>query len=97
MTKLICFPMSEHKMNLVAKIGVKYYEFGILLLEDESGDQVSAIEKELRGNASDITREIFRLWLQGRGRFPVSWDTLTAVLQDIGLRKLAKDIKEVHT
>ena len=91
---LICFPMGGSKVNLADRIGVKYYEFGVLLLEDDGGDQVAAIEKELGRNASDIVRRVFRLWLQGKGKQPVSWDTLIAVLQDIELNTLAKDIEQ---
>ena len=83
------------KVNLADTIGVKYCDFGILLLEDCAGDQVAAIEKELRGNTSDIVRQVFRLWLQGKGKQPVSWDTLVSVLQDIGLNTLARDIAQV--
>ena len=91
--ELIRFPMPDRKVNLAEIIGVNYFDFGVLLLEDETGDQMSAIEKERRGNASDIIRHTFRLWLQGKGRQPVSWDTLVTVLQDIGLNKLARDIR----
>jgi hypothetical protein len=86
--------MSNGKVNLANKIGVSYYEFGVLLLEDD-GDQVAAIEKEMGKKASDINREILRLWLKGQGRQPVTWATLVTVLQDIGLEKLAKDIETV--
>ena len=82
-------------MNLAEKIGVSYYEFGILLLEDDDGDQIAAVEKEQGKSASDINCEVFRLWLKGKVRQPVTWATLVAVLQDIGLAKLARDIEGV--
>ena len=94
LVNLISFPMSNGgKLNLADEIGVSYYGFGVLLLEDKDGNQMSAIEKEMRGNAPDIVYRTFRLWLQGKGRQPVTWDTLVAVLQDTGLIKLAKDIE----
>ena len=92
---LICFPMPGGKVNLAEKIGVSYYEFGILLLEDNDGDRLAAIEKEQGKSAPEINREVFRLWLKGKGRQPVTWATLVAVLQDIGLVKLARDIEAV--
>ena len=67
-------------MNLAEKIGVNYCEFGILLLEDDDGDLITAIEKEQGKSASDINRQVFRLWLKGNGRQPVTWATLVAVL-----------------
>ena len=92
---LICFPMPGGKVNLAERIGVGYYEFGVLLLEDGNGDLIAAIEKEQGKSASDINRQVFRLWLKGKGRQPVTWATLVAVLHDIGLVKLAKDIETV--
>ena len=92
MMELISFPMAGGKVNLAERIGAHYYEFGILLLEDETGDQIAAIEKKEQRQPSDINREVFRMWLQGKGKTPVTWATLVAVLQDIGLGKLATDI-----
>jgi hypothetical protein len=83
------------KVNLPEKIGVNYRALGVLLLMDDDGDCITAIAKELRGNAADINLEILRLWLKGKGRRPVTWATLVAVLQDIGLEKLAKNIEAV--
>ena len=82
-------------MNLLEKIGVDYNALGVLLLKDDNGDRITAITKELRGNAADINHEILRLWLKGKGRQPVTWATLVTVLQDIGLKELAKDIEAV--
>ena len=89
--------MSDGKVNLAEKIGVNYYDFGVLLLEDDDGDQITAIEKELGKNAADINRQVLRLWLKGKGRQPVTWATLVAVLQDVELVELAKGIKVVKS
>ena len=81
-------------MNVVDKIGANYGEFGVLLLEDDDGGKISTIEMEKRGNVSGIIRHIFKLWREGKGRHPVTWATLIAVLQDIGLNALALDIED---
>ena len=90
--KFISFPMASGKVNLAEKIGNSYAEFGVMLLEDEDESRTIAIVKEERGSASNINRHIFRLWLQGKGRQPVTWATLVSVLQDIGLDTLASNI-----
>lgn len=95
--KLISFPVADAKVNLAEKIGVKYTEFGILLLDDTDGSKISAIERELGRNASDINCNIFQLWLQGKGKQPVSWATLIAVLRDIDMNELAKNIEDTLT
>ena len=83
--------MSEGKVNLAEKIP-DYWDFGVLLLDDHSGDQIAAIEKEQGKSTVDINRQILRLWVQGKGRQPVTWTTLVTVLQDIGLVTLAREI-----
>jgi hypothetical protein len=50
--------------------------------------------RELRDKAEDINKEIFRLWVKGKGLKPVSWATLVDVLQDIELNSLAAAIRE---
>ena len=95
MMEIIHFPLKDSKVNLAQEIGTKYFEFGTFLLEDATGTRISALEEELRHNAQNINRQIFREWLSGGGKKPVSWETLIAVLEDIGLSELAKSIAEV--
>jgi hypothetical protein len=92
--ELISFPMSGSKVNLPEKI-VDYRAFGTLLLMDDYGNRITAITKELMGNAADINFEVLRLWLEGKGRQPVTWATLVTVLREIRLEELAKDIEAV--
>ena len=88
--------MSGGKVDLAEKIP-DYWGFGVLLLKDDTGDLVTAIEKEQGKSTVDINRQILRLWVQGKGRQPVTWNTLVTVLQDIGLVTLAKEIENVIT
>ena len=67
--------------------------FGILLLDDKTAAEVTAIVKEHHENAADINSEILRLWIGGKGK-PLSWNTLINVLKDIGLGTLASDIQD---
>ena len=94
MINIVNFPLQDSKVNLTKEVGKKYPEFGILLLEDPTGAHISALEKELMKNAEDINYRVFQEWLQGKGRQPVSWETLVSVLEDIGLNQLAKSIRD---
>ena len=87
--------MPGRKVNLVEKIGSDYFMFGILLLEDDDGDQIFAFEKEQMKNAVDICRQIFMWWLKGKGKQPVTWSTLVTVLQEMDLNQLARNIADV--
>ena len=82
------------RLKLAEKIGVRYTEFGVVLLDDIDGSKITAIEREFGRNSSDINCHIFQLWLQGKGKQPVTWATLIAVLRDIEMNQLAKSIEE---
>ena len=73
---------------------MKYSDFGVLLLNDDDGSKVSAIEHKNMREAKPILIDIVKLWLQGEGR-PVSWKTLVEVLEDSVLRRLAEDIQSL--
>ena len=66
--------------------------FGILLLEDENGARTQSIIHECRDNSEQITMKVLQEWIAGRGKLPVSWDTLIKVLRDIDFGPLADDI-----
>ena len=94
MTDIICCPLQDSKVNLTKEVGTKYLEFGTLLLEDQTGARISALERELMKKAQDINYRVFHEWLLGEGRQPVSWETLVSVLEDIGLNQLAESIRD---
>ena len=66
---------------------------GTLLLNDDTGDITDAIIDECRENASRINCKILQQWIQGKGRQPVTWDTLVGVLRSINLSELANTIE----
>ena len=69
--------------------------FGILLLEDENGSRIQSTIHECRDNAEQVNMKVLQEWIAGRGKLPVSWDTLIEVLQDIDLSTLADDLAAV--
>lgn len=89
------FPAANGNINLAEQIGTDYKYFGIVILEDKMGDLTDAAEKRHHLIAKDINTDIFTQWLRGRGRKPVSWDTLVKVLQEIGLQTLAEDVRKI--
>ena len=93
MLKLLNFPGKSGNLNIPERIGTKYFMFGVLLLNDETGAQVNKIATQYRGDAKQINLEILRLWIGGKGK-PLSWDTLINVLKAIGLNLLASDIQD---
>ena len=43
-------------------------------------------------NSEEINVEVLQEWVEGRGRQPVTWDTLVDVLCDAQLTELATEI-----
>ncbi|KAL5505211.1 hypothetical protein EMCRGX_G006611 [Ephydatia muelleri] len=71
----------ERGVNIAEQIGVNYLMFGMILLQDDNGAIVKALEEEHRGNAEKINTAIFQKWLDGKGIGPVTWSTLVTALQ----------------
>ena len=88
--KFICTDGRE--ISIPVEIGVKYFEFGIFLLDDQSGSRVKSMASKYQNVAKQINIEILQEWLEGSGKKPVSWATLVKVLHDIGLSTLADEI-----
>ena len=81
-------------IDIPEEIGADYEKFGTFLLEDESGNKVKNIKVSERDDPLVITVEILRQWLQGKGKKPVTWQTLVTCLQDTGLHVLAGKIDD---
>lgn len=84
----------DKKIKILEQIGAKYREFGVLLLEDGNGAVVTYIAKQNHYNAVDVNNDILMRWLEDDGKKPVTWSTLISVLNDVGLKALAKTIKD---
>ena len=90
---MICFQCcGGSQINIPEKVGVKYFDFGLYLLNDDNGTKLSIMERDNKEHTISIVREIVQKWLAGNGR-PVSWVTLISVLKEIELISLAEDIE----
>lgn len=85
--------MRDGSVDIAEKIGADYKHFGTLLLNDNDGSKVNNIEMSKRGDPTEIAAEIFEQWLQGRGRMPVTWQTLIKCLRDMKRIVLADAIE----
>ena len=92
--KLLNFPVGDKTVNIIEKIGKKYDEFGIYLLEDDDGSKMEAIVEHCREDPSKINRQILSKWIRGGGKQPVTWATLATEIDRCGLTELAKTIRK---
>ena len=82
------FPVKDSFIDIAEKIATDYKLFGTQLLKDSDGSKVRIIEMKHQ-DPVDITVEILEQWLQGRGRMPITWQTLFKCLRDTELNVLA--------
>ena len=89
----------ERRINIPQEIGIKCHEFGLFLLEDDTGARIHSLAFKHMNDAEQINVEVLQQWINGRGKHPVTWKTLTQVLRDLELSRLAGEIEAVkgHT
>ena len=87
----------ERRINIPQEIGVKYYKFGLFLLEDDTGGRIQSIAHKHINDSEQINTEVLRQWITGRGKQPVTWKTLAQVLKDIDLSRLAEEIEDAKS
>ena len=95
MMELIRFRGRSRRINVPKEIDTKCYQFGVLLLKDETGTRTETVIRKHFNDAEQISMEIFKLWFAGEGEQPVTWGTLVEVLRDVELATLASDIADV--
>ena len=81
------------RLDVPEGIGTNYSKFGVLILNDNLGNQVDVIEEEYHGKPVRICRKILQEWLAGKGLRPVTWETLVQTLRDTKLTLLADKIQ----
>jgi len=95
LVECIRFQGRKRRINIPQEIGVKYYQFGLLLLEDHNGARIHALALKHRNDIHEINIEIIEEWVAGKGKHPVTWKTLVEVLRYIELRTLAEEIETI--
>ena len=84
------FRVKDEHIDIAEKIGADYKRFGQLILNDDDGTKVNNIDVFKHG---DPVPEILRQWRLGKGKKPVTWQTLVECLRATGLNVLADDIE----
>lgn len=94
--KLISFKFQYGRpTNIARRIGSNWFTFGILLLDDNEGDIVTAISQQNHGNPERINLDILQTWIRGQGIRDRTWRGLLGALEEGGCNTLAEEMKEV--
>ena len=92
MPVLLNFKTRDGDLNIAQEVGGEHNQFGSIILNDDTG----AVCKRIALNNSNVTstnQEILSQWLQGKGKVPIQWLTLTEVLRGVELNTLASTIE----
>ena len=81
------------KVFIIKRLACDWTVIGDLLEFDDSGTQVSIVEKQHRGEPEACCRAIFQHWLNGFGVRPCSWGKLIELLYDCDHQVLAQEVE----
>ena len=70
----------------------KYRTFGIILLQDDTGEKMAIIDNDCRGKAEEMTLAVLGKWVRGGG-MSVTWESLITALRKCELLLLADQIE----
>ena len=79
-------------IKLPLRVGEKFEDFGILLLNDTDGNKLAIIKDKCLKDPERIIMEILREWLAGRG-VDMSWESLISVLNIMEVPLMAKQLQ----
>ena len=82
-----------YELAVPEKVGAQYAAFGTILLNDDDGSLIEAMEVDCQGKCERIVRKTLTQWIRGRGK-PVTWTTLIETLQRCKLNALANHIRK---
>ena len=91
--ELRSFPSKGGTVDIAEQISTKYKDFGICLLNDDSGAILSSIEHSYGPHINDILIQIFTKWLLGSGKRPETWTVFVNCLRVVKLNILADTIE----
>ena len=64
----------KDKRSYSKEIGTKCYQFGVLLLKDETGARIETVIRKHLNDAEQSNTEIFKPRFAGEGEQPVTWE-----------------------
>ena len=94
LTELTSLSLNGEKINIITSVASSWEEICILMEFDSIGNHLNLVKKKFGGSDPiACCRDIFQHWLQGNGKLPTTWRTLTELLEDIGCSELSKTIR----
>ena len=83
----------KKNLTIIQRTSIRYTNLAMFLLNDDNCDMVDGLEEKCHHDPEKIVRAVYKKWISGTGRKPVTWQTLVGVLRDIELNTLADEIE----
>ena len=83
----------QKNLSIIQRTGTRYTKLAMYLLDDDNCDIVDSLKEKYRGDPEEIVTAVYKKWINGTGRKPVTWQTLLDVLREIELNSLAEEIE----
>ena len=75
LTSLV-YGKKQNTLNIIQRTSTHYINLAMFLLNDENCDIVDSLEIQYQHDPERIVREVFKKWISGTGKKPVTWQTL---------------------
>ena len=85
----------KKSVSITQKTSTCYTKLAMYLLDDDNRDIVDGFKEKYHGDPEEIVTAVYKKWINGTGRKPVTWQTLVDVLREIELSSLAAEIETV--
>ena len=83
----------KKNLDIIQRTSTSYTKLGMYLLDDDNCDIVDSYKEKYKNDPVEIVSAVYKKWISGTGRKPVTWQTLVDVLREIELNSLAGDIE----
>ena len=80
-------------LSIIQRTGTRYTKLAMFLLDDDNCEIVDSLMEKYRDDPEKIVTAVYKKWISGTGRKPVTWQTLLDVLREIELNSLAEEIE----
>ena len=80
-------------LDIIQSTSTSYTKLGMYLLDDDNCEILDSLEESCCHDPVKIVTAVYKKWITGTGRKPVTWQTLVDVLRDIKLNSTADDIE----
>lgn len=80
-------------VRVIKKIAAAWDEVALCLHFEASN--ISRIERDHHQQSVQASRAVFSEWLEGRGRQPITWQTLIMALKEAELQTVSSDLERI--